>query len=437
MCMYAADSCREGMQMKDKKQFIKLTAQIVATPILLGVLGVLLLMAAFSLPSQAIREHVHDSLDELTEEGNYYDFVFRDKCSRLDNYTEAIYLNQALVGTDIDSALVCALSGYTLFVTADDPIPTLTSVFDNWEHTETSTVYKRFFNGYDVAVRPLLMLTDYQGIRHINLYLMLFVSLLLCLLMGRRNLGDYILPLVVSVLFIHPLVIAFNMTFMGFYLCMTVPCIVFLLLPEEELRKKAPVLFAAIGAITFYFNMNYFQLLCFAMPFMIYVLLLGVPQKMKEAAQLFVSTFIPWLIGYCGMMVFKWILYAVLVDTSIFTDMLNRILLRTGLDEGSRIYAVKENIRTALTNKKWLMMEIAFGFYSVAMWWKNKENLHISVSSILLLLSMLLVPILRYALFSNHVIIHHWFMYRILMMPILAFNLLITEAWHENKAVRL
>ena len=421
--------------MKDKKQFIKWALQVGAVPILLGILGVLLLMTAFSLPSYRIRAHVYESVNLLTKEGTYYRFAFRDMCSTLDNVTEATYLNQALVGTDMESALSCALSGYRLSASSAEPIENLAAVFDDWESASIFAGLKRFFNGYEAVIRPLLMMTDYHGIRQINLYVMLFISLLLCRLMSKRRLGDYILPLIVSVLLIHPLVIAYNMTFMGFYLCMVVPSIIFLLMPREELQKKAHLLFAAIGAVTFYFNMNYFQLLCFAMPFMFFVLLVGIPKDIQGTARMFAGAFIPWFVGFAGMMVFKWILYAILIDPAIFRQMLNNILMRTGLDYGPRSYAVRKNIQTALSNRKWLLSETVFVLYSVFMWWKNKGKLHMNSSSILLFLIMLLVPVLRYALFANHVIIHSFVMYRILMMPVLALNFLITEAWHEKESV--
>ena len=48
---------------------------------------------------------------------------------------------------------------------------------------------------------------------------------------------------------------------------------------------------------------------------------------------------------------------------------------------------------------------------------------------------MTLTPLCRCLLLSNHVTVHHWVTYRILMMPVLAFNLLITGVRNEKKPV--
>ena len=423
--------------MKIAKQVFKWMLQAGAVTLIAGILGLLLLMAAFSLPVDRIREHVGASLELLEEEGHYPSYFFKDACATLDNYTETLYLNQAIVGTDNDSLLTCALSGYRFESTTRDllPIWQLEEAINGDGDTKLVSPDKRFFNGYETVIKPLLCVTDYSGIRQINLYTVLFLTLLLVGLMFRRGLGACILPVTVSVLFIHPLAVALCMTFVGFYYCMVIPCICFLLLSERTLREKAWLLFALTGAVTFYFNMNYFQLLCFAMPFMFYVLILGLPEKPGELIRMILAAFLPWCVGYAGMMVFKWILYALAVDSGVFREMLDFVKIGTGSNRGSRPAAVLKNITTALSNRKWLVMEALFVVYSVIRRLRGRAGSRVTASAILLLAFMTLTPLCRCLLLSNHVTVHHWVTYRILMMPVLAFNLLITGVRNEKKPV--
>lgn len=410
------------------KQLFRQTLHACVVPVILGIVGLLLLMIAFALPTDRIWTNVAGSYGLFNKEGSYYNVVFDDSCSTLDNYTEAIYLNEALVDSGKAGILNSSLSGYCIVSNAADlpPIGNLAAILENDEDAVLYPENMRFFNGYMAVLKPMLMMTDYRGIRAFNLYAMLFLSLLLAVLMNRRGLGAYILPVAVSLLLIHPLVVALNMTYVGFFFCMTVASVCFLLLDEQTLRKRPNILFAVVGAVVFYFNMNYFQLLCFALPFMIYVLRCGLPDKPWTVVEMFSTAFISWCVGYAGMMAVKWILYAAAVDASIFKKMFSLIELRTGTNMGSKRDAVIKNIHTALTNKSWLYTELAFVLCSAVRWWRSGRKLRNTAALTVLLFLMAFVPFCRYLLFPNHVIVHHWVMYRILMMPVLAFNIAIT-----------
>ena len=58
---------------------------------------------------------------------------------------------------------------------------------------------------------------------------------------------------------------------------------------------------------------------------------------------------------------------------------------------------------------------------------RKKEKYAFSVSGALLLLIMILLPLARYFILSNHVLIHGWTTYRLLLIPVLAFNLRLTR----------
>ena len=356
------------------------------------------------------------------------------KGSQLDNYTEAIYLNEALINMKSAGLIDCILSGYvfTPSESFDNTLETLSKVIAEPETGILSDSSKRFFNGYEIIVKPLLILTDYSGIRQINMFLTLFLSLLMFQLMIRRRLERYIPAVIISLLFIRPLTIALNMTFFGFYVCMLVPCIFILFSKEETLQQRGWLLFGITGAVTYYFNMNYFQLLSFGIPLLFYFLITGTPRKSFDLLKTIAYFFFTWLVGCVGMMVFKWIAYAVLVDLDIFSQMMDTFLFRTDVDRGSRWQAITINLETAFGSTWWNILEILFMAGNIFGWIKNKKMFALSRTNIVLLAVMILIPVGRYFILANHVIIHHWVMYRLLMIPVLTFNILITKMWSEN-----
>lgn len=406
------------------------TLQIALIPVACGILGLILLALSFLLPTGSIRGHVEASVDQLYDEGVYHSVTPKLAGAQLDNYTEALYLNQALVGGSDAPVLDCVLEGYQFEPPAADgyrdPIVKLKTAVEDPASASLIPENKRFFNGYTVVMKILLELTHYSGIRQINLYLGLFLFLILLRGMMKRGLQRYILPVVVSLLLIHPVTMALNMASFGFFVCMMVPCILMLRMKRETLEKRDWLLFGITGAATYYFNMNYIQLLCFGVPVLFYFLLTGVPEKPLKLLARLAELFIAWMAGLVGMMVFKWAAYAVLKDPGVFREMLDQFFFRTGLSEGSRTDAVLHNIQIAFENNWWNLLELLFIAGTVIRRIRGKEKCAFSLSEVLLLLVMILLPLGRYFILSNHVLVHGWTTYRLLMIPVLAFDLWIT-----------
>jgi len=219
---------------------------------------------------------------------------------------------------------------------------------------------------------------------------------------------------------------ALNMASFGFFVCMLAPCILMLWMKKETLEKRGWLLFGITGAATYYFNMNYIQLMCFGVPVLFYFLLTGLPEKPLKLLGKLAELFIAWMAGLVGMMVFKWIAYAILKDPKVFSEMLDQFFFRTGLSKGSRTDAIIHNLTIAFENRWWNLLEILFIAGTVVYRIRRKEKFIFSLSEGLLLLVMILLPVGRYFILSNHVLVHGWTTYRLLLIPVLAVNLLLT-----------
>lgn len=426
------------------KKILQLTAIVVFS----GLVGMALMALVYLLPTNRIRSHVKDSLPVLEQETEYF-YVTRDiEGTRFDNYTDAVYLNEALVGAkDTEGLVKCILSGYIFQFEGDTwnkpmPVEKLANVAVEPEKAVLSSLLVRFFNGYETVLKPLLMVATYGQIREFHLYMFLFLTLFLFGLMLKKKLKSMILPVAISILFIRPLTVALVLTFAGYYYCMVIPCIIMLLMKKETLQKRAWIIFAFTGAAAFYFNMNYFQLLSFGMPLLFYFMITGVPANPLQLIKKNLDYFVSWFAGYAGLMGFKWLAYAIAVDSAIFRKMLAKAVARSATDKGSRIEGILLNIHEGCGNMWWNTAEVIFVaacVFAILISIKKRKkrggapNL---VSEILLLVIMTAFPIIRYAVLCNHVTVHYWVTYRILMMPILAFNLFITRMKCRNELVK-
>lgn len=359
-------------------------------PVVAGVIGMLLLAIAFMLPTERISSHVASSVEMLKKETDYFSISPTISGSQLDNYTDALFLNQALVSHKDTDLIQCILAGYSFNLAEEAegtgmPVETLAKVIAKPDSRILEDISKRFFNGYEVIVKALLTITDYSGIRSFNLFLGLFLALFLSYLMYKRGRYDYILPFIISLLFIRPVSVALNMTFFGFYVCMMVPCITFMFLKQKTVQKNAWWIFGITGAVTYYFNVNYIQLLSFGIPMIFYFLSEGITQKPIEIVKTVAYYLFTWIIGCVGMMVFKWIAYAVFIDDSIFKQMIDHFFLSTDIDRGSRLDAIIINSKTAFGNRWWDVIEMIFLVGNITLLTRAKKKPSISGKDITLL----------------------------------------------------
>ena len=74
-----------------------------------------------------------------------------------------------------------------------------------------SIAYPRYWHGYLVVLRPLLMVTGYLGIRSINTVFFAVTMLLLVLVIIKRKQYQLFLPLGITILFLRPLAIVHSL----------------------------------------------------------------------------------------------------------------------------------------------------------------------------------------------------------------------------------
>jgi hypothetical protein len=300
--------------------------------------------------------------------------------------------------------------------------------------------YDRYWHGYSIFLRPLLVFFDLSHIRQL-----LVICFIVTLVVLAHLIAKYI-SLVVAVIFgialalVNPPIIMISLQYSNMFLLMLAASIVLLLL----LAKKRPkheifIFFAAVGSLTSFFDLLTTPAITLGIPLLLYVAYRIKNQDKKNLLKDVVICASIWGAGYLVTWFAKWMIGSLVLNRNIFQEATQKI-------------AFWSSDSSTITNKN-------VGVWSVFMEWgarlivywpllglaglglvltltskllsflrKKSSNLHLS--SILALLIPSLIPIAWIVLARQHSFNHQWFSYRHLIILIFGLLLII---WYINR----
>ena len=281
--------------------------------------------------------------------------------------------------------------------------------------------YPRFWHGYLLFLKPLLMFFDLQGIRYINL---LFQCGLLCAilyLMYKRLGFKHCVAFVTAMCFLNPITS---------WMCLEYANVVnvMLLATLWVLLNKNPddkYMFFVIGAGTILFDFLTFPLVTLGVPLIVYISLYE--RGFEGDVKCVIKNSFLWLFGYAGMLFSKWVLATLFTDYDVLEDGWQNIL--------HRLYGTTENGGYLLdvTIFSSIMFNLRAFFYTSSVYYlgvfvffiggillfkkcKIKGNL-----GGLVLFFVGLMPFFWYSVLVNHSIIHSYlFTHKILVITVYA-----------------
>ena len=216
--------------------YTKVVQKLVKTFFVCLLSYIVLLTAVFCIPNSLVEKNVADGVAIIKQEGLHPHFFFSSAKSGgdLDNFTDKIMLEEALSQEKDFSPLKSAMS---------------------------MSGYARYWHGYQVILRPLLVLFSYAGIRYLNTFF-LFGLFSLCLLLFYKKLGAnvalaFFLAMMSVKLFIVPM--SMQLTNM---LALSLVAILFTsyyLPPKQNLTSQEIIkeyqLFFVIGSLTAFLDL--------------------------------------------------------------------------------------------------------------------------------------------------------------------------------------
>ena len=337
-------------------------------------------------------------------------------------------IGNACYQKDGAGALERAAAAYRPDFQGENPIISL-EAYVNSQDGVGAIAYPRYWHGYLVVLRPLLMVTDYMGIRTMNTIAFAVVLLVLIGVILRKKQWELLLPLGVTILFLRPLAIVHSLQFSTVFYPMMLSVIACIVFQKWVLRDEHFVYLIFMNGVW----IGYLDLLTYpAASLGVLLTVLMMLQKHVKVAdrirQLVLSS-AAWGFGYFGMWGGKWFISSAILHQNVLSDALSQAQVRVSGSYGehhfSRVMVFARNLGAGFIGVL-VPAAIFFVLLTVFMLWRRRECLKTRegwmavTSRAIPYLLICLIPFVWYSIFTNHSYIHIIFTYRTLAAAVCA-----------------
>ena len=292
-------------------EFLKRCGKICLLLIVLSLIYILLLTIVFIPSNQRIQNHIDTSAPALPNE---YPIIYANEEMQiaLDSYTDGLMISHSPVKPDGASPLQASMVDY----------------------------YSRYWHGYLLLIRPLLMIMSYQVIQYFNIFIVFLLVFLSGYFISKalsvKYAVAYIVTLSMCAIFILPLSLQYSNMF---HLMMIFTIIICFMHNKLENIKKCPFflccLFAFFGSLTNFFDFLTTPLIVLGIPLAITILIISKRNKNTLlTVRITVACSFYWGISYALTWVLKWLWYIIISgQSSSIQDVINTILFRMKGDD--------------------------------------------------------------------------------------------------------
>ena len=355
------------------------------------------------LPDKSIKAHIAESAPKMVEEGLYPQAIIRVEQCQMDNFTDALIMNQ-IYNIDRKHPVKSAMKMIRSSEKGrdwDQPGLLLRKV--NGENLEEQH-YARYWHGSTFLFRPLFLVMDFLTLRHILFIVSsILIVLLLCAYYPKAGLIKTT-ALALGFLLTYGFVMQFSMQFFP-VLALTV--IGSLLVAKREQSANFGLLFFVIGSLTCYFDLLTTPLLTLGIPMAVMLSLKREDEfQLKDNIIEISKLTLLWGLGFALTFLTKWALASLILGQNIFSDAYEVSLYRMEAEEFTRWEAVTTNFN--MLNLWMISIAVAILLLFVII-----KRLKISYKKAVLFLIIGLMPYAWFLILANHSYLHWWFTYRL------------------------
>lgn len=384
-------------------------------------LGALCLIMVFMFPTQEMKNNVQRSTAIYDYEGVYPQLMAGYKMSQLDNCTDATMLLNAIYprGTGMKNVIENAMNVYRIEYYDRNPVGSLTDYANDVEGETYTATYSRYWHGYLVPLKILLLFFDVSDIRICNMFLQFTLLFYILYLMLQKGLKQYVPLFAAALLLLNPITIPVSFQFSAVSYIMLVSVII--VMKRKEWREwQWLFLFLMIGIATAYFDFLTFPLVGLYFPM---IFLLMQETSWKKATKIVILGSIAWIIGYAGMWCGKWLIGSILTGNNIFSEAFARAGEYTNMEyDDGKVNCFQVILKNVQVLVKW---PILFGGIGILVYLINNlvkagRTHGISVLKFLPFFIIAFAPVCWYIAAGTHSYIHYWFTYRELCVSVFA-----------------
>lgn len=397
-------------------------------------------MLVSRIPTSLMENQILESFEILSGEGLYPRLQGNSEKWQVDNFTNAIMLNIASHGDDLP--LGESLSGW-MYCGEEDPLKNLEhSISEELDINDSQWgTYARYWNGWLVILKPLLVFLNIGQIR--TLFHFILLALGMCLSLQLAKLWG---PIGASTISFLLAVVAFPVACMSMSLYFSIAMsllfsVIVLSDSASHMGVGSPCdwtqYFMVFGSLTAFFDFLCTPILTLGLP-LVFALVIEERRGGVMNTMLFqvIKLSIVWFAGYGVCWVSKWLISDALGSGSVFIDALNQAALRSGTSvyEGagdttitiSGFNAVYRNFAMCFSRSLIAALGILVAALPCHLKCAHRSINRRYLQLLLPLAIVALLPYFWYLALPNHSFVHSWFTYRAQMVTLAA---LLVAVW--------
>lgn len=302
-----------------------------------ALLGTLSLIFIYALPVGRATNNARSSMNIYQREGNYPSWAPGKASAQLDNFTDSIMVRNAIfpgTGNLIEDAMLNPKYSYRGASQTDSLLKELQGETENREVSR----YARYWHGYLLYLKPLLILRPIKDIRMLNGTLQLLLAFYLFWLISKKMDSKYSWAFLLSYVMLNPVSLAMSFQYTSMYYIMMLGSIYMLKKWNTDwFSGKYVLFFTTMGTLTAFFDFLTYPLVSYGIP-MVLMLLLSNQEKLLDkkitGIHMVVKGAIAWGLGYSGMYIGKWLMSWLLTGHNTLMEASGQALYRMGTTTG-------------------------------------------------------------------------------------------------------
>lgn len=425
-------------------QYIRQYARALGIVLLSVLIGAVALVGAYSLPTERMYHNAQKSILLYQWEGNYPSWAKGKKGAQLDNFTDSIMVRKAIFpgsGNVVRDAMLNPSYNFEKNGQVESLVKELKGETDG----RYISHYARYWHGYLLFLKPLMIIGSIPNIRELNALLQLILTGYVLYLLGIQYGKRYSIAYFFAYLSLNPITLAISFQFSTMFYLATF-CMLAVLKKREFLfkEKRSIFFFTLAGTMTAFFDFLTYPLVSFGFPMIAFLIAQdknGCLKSKWDGIVKIIENGVAWAIGYAGMYIGKWTLswfvtgYNTLQEAS--KQAVYRMSTSTTVHEGARSFSVDRailyNLKIILLDPVFLVLFLALIVALVFLYRNRKKSVSQSKRYLCLAIGLVgLSPFAWYVVLSNHSVVHSWFTYRELSIFIFAVGCILAAKLDER-----
>ena len=295
--------------------------------------------------------------------------------------------------------------------------------------------YARYWHGYLVLLKPLLLLFSFGQLQYLNMCLQIGLLAALCFFLRARAHSAFIVPVVMTYLFLNPICTVLSIQFSAMTILMLAECLLLMVFEKRfEDRQKLLTAFFLFGITAVYLDLLTFPLITVGIPALLWALTHR--PGGKDGIRVFLACAALWCLGYAAMWASKWLLVYLITGEDMTKEVLEVAAYRSGIIKEAGIFSYSDVLRRQFDQCKLQGCVVASVLLAQLIMAKRpyaNKAVTIAPAQLAEIAIAAAMPFAWYFLLRNHSYVHYWFTYRELALTVFSLTALVPASNRDTR----